>query len=65
MKLAIAEAIKRVEPQGCLTKIVAIDGYGGSGKSELADRLARRLGETTIVRTDDSGARSWRGMCAG
>jgi len=53
LKLAIAEAIKRLEPQGRLTKIVAIDGYGGSGKSELADRLARELGVTTVVRTDD------------
>jgi len=53
LRLAIAEAIKRIEPQGRLTKIVAIDGYGGSGKSELADRLACKLGETTVVRTDD------------
>jgi len=53
MKLPIAEAIKEVKPQGRLTKIVAIDGYGGSGKSELADRLAGKLGKATVVRTDD------------
>jgi dephospho-CoA kinase len=39
--------------QDRLTKTVAIVGYGGSGKSELADRLARKLGHVTIVCTDD------------
>lgn len=53
MKLPIVEAIKGVQPHKRLTKIVAIDGYGGSGKSELADRLARKLGEATVVHTDD------------
>lgn len=53
MKLPAVEAIKDLEPQGRLTKIVAVDGYGGSGKSELADRLARKLGGATIVHTDD------------
>lgn len=51
--MAIAEAIKRIKPQGRLTTIVTIDGYGASGKSEPADRLARKLGKTTVVRTDD------------
>jgi len=50
---SIIEAIKGVQPRSRLTKIVAIDGYGGSGKSELADRLARRLGKATVVHTDD------------
>jgi len=36
-----------------MTRIVSIDGYGGSGKSELADWLAARLGDATVVRTDD------------
>jgi len=53
MTLSIAEAIKEVQPHERLTKIVAIDGYGGSGKSQLADRLARKLGKAAVVRTDD------------
>lgn len=53
MKLPVVEAIRDLEPQGRQTKIVALDGYGGSGKTELADRLALRLGEATIVHTDD------------
>lgn len=50
---SITEAIKAVQPQDRLTKIVAIDGYGGSGKSELANRLVRGLRKAAVVRTDD------------
>lgn len=53
MTVRIGETIQGVRPRGCLTRIAAIDGYGGSGKSELADRLASRLGNTSVVRTDD------------
>ena len=35
------------------TKIVAIDGRGGAGKSSLAERLAQELGGAQILRTDD------------
>lgn len=53
MRLRIVEAIELVQPCGRTTRIVSIDGYGGSGKSELADRLARKLGDASVVRTDD------------
>lgn len=35
------------------TKVIAVDGLGGAGKSTLADRLARLLDSAPIVRTDD------------
>jgi uridine kinase len=35
------------------TKIVAVDGPGGAGKSTLAARLAEALGGAQIVSTDD------------
>jgi uridine kinase len=35
------------------TKIVAIDGPGGAGKSALAARLARELGSAQVLHTDD------------
>jgi len=49
----IVDAITRVRPNARLTRIVAIDGYGGSGKSELADRVANTLDGAVVVRTDD------------
>jgi uridine kinase len=39
-------------PAGMTTRIVAIDGPGGAGKSTLAKYLARDL-DATIVHTDD------------
>ena len=35
------------------TRIVAIDGHGGAGKSTLAEELAGELGGARIVHTDD------------
>jgi uridine kinase len=35
------------------TKIIAIDGLGGAGKSSLAKHLARELGGAQILPTDD------------
>ena len=59
---SVTEAIEAVQPQDRLTRIVAVDGYGGSGKSVLADRLAGSLGEAaTIVRTDDFARPNVRG----
>ena len=50
----MARAVKaRRPPAGMSTKIVAIDGRGGAGKSSLAERLAQELGGAQILRTDD------------
>jgi len=57
----ITEAIQDGQPSNRLTKIVAIDGHGASGKSELADRLARTLGGIAVVRTDDFARPNVRG----
>jgi uridine kinase len=35
------------------TKLIAIDGWGGGGKSRLADALEKRLASVTVVHTDD------------
>jgi uridine kinase len=40
-------------PDGVATRIVAIDGCGGAGKSTLAARLSRELGGVEVVHTDD------------
>jgi uridine kinase len=45
----------------CLTTIVAIDGLGGSGKSELAAKLAGALEDATVVQTDDFARPNVRG----
>lgn len=49
----VVAAIRRCRaPAGVATRIVAVDGPGGAGKSTIADRLAHELG-AVIVRTDD------------
>lgn len=40
---------------------MAIDGLGGSGKSELATQLAGALGDAAVVRTDDFARPNVRG----
>jgi uridine kinase len=40
-------------PTGMPTRIIAIDGHGGSGKSRLPRELAAALGGIPIVATDD------------
>lgn len=47
------EVRERRPPDGMSTRIVAIDGLGGSGKSSFARHLARALGDVPIVQTDD------------
>jgi uridine kinase len=47
------EVLERRPPAGMSTRIVAIDGLGGSGKSSFARHLARALGDVPIVQTDD------------
>ncbi len=46
-------SIGALKPVGRRTAIVAIDGYGGGGKSTLAQRIAAALPNVTVVRTDD------------
>ncbi len=40
-------------PADMTTRVVAIDGLGGAGKTTLSRRLARALGDAPIVKTDD------------
>lgn len=47
-KIRVAQA-----PGEMTTKVIAVDGPGGAGKSYLAERLSKELGDTPIVRTDD------------
>lgn len=50
----VVETIKRrLPPEGMSTKVVAIDGPGGAGKSSLAESLAQALDGAQIVHTDD------------
>jgi uridine kinase/MFS family permease len=48
----LAARIAELRPQGRRTVLVAIDGYGGSGKTTLARWLVNRLGGTTICSDD-------------
>ncbi|MBI4268667.1 hypothetical protein HY627_02460 [Candidatus Uhrbacteria bacterium] len=48
----LVEAIKE-RAQGTRYFIIAISGFGGSGKSTLSKHLAQLLGDTTIVSVDD------------
>ena len=51
-----SELVARIEsaspPRGMVTRVVAIDGHGGAGKTTLAARLADALG-APVVHTDD------------
>ena len=49
---ALTNAISATVP-GSTTKLVAIDGRGGAGKSSLACELADRLDNATVVAVDD------------
>jgi len=40
-------------PDGMTTKIIAIDGPGGAGKSSFAEQLSQKLGNAPILHTDD------------
>src|SRR5438477_12105004 len=49
----VVEAIRSSSPPaGVRTRIIAVDGPGGAGKSTLAEYLAHEL-DAPIVRTDD------------
>lgn len=47
------EVRARRPPDGMSTRVVAIDGLGGSGKSSFALHLSRAVGGVPIVCTDD------------
>jgi uridine kinase len=50
----VALEVRRASPpDGVATRIVAVDGPGGAGKTWLAARLADELGGAPIVHTDD------------
>jgi uridine kinase len=49
----VREAKAKVSPGGMRTKVIAVDGPGGAGKSALANRLAEELGGAHVVHTDD------------
>ncbi len=49
----LASSILALKPACGLTRIVAIDGPGGAGKSTFAGRLARHLGDAQVIHTDD------------
>jgi uridine kinase len=50
---AVVEAIRSAKAPGRMrTRIVAVDGPGGAGKTSLADRLARELA-APVIHTDD------------
>jgi uridine kinase len=50
----IADACAAREPPGGMrTRVIAVDGPGGAGKSTFAEQLAAALGGCQIVHTDD------------
>ncbi len=49
----LAGANAKQPPGGMTSRVIAIDGLGGAGKSSLAERLAAELGGAPIVHTDD------------
>ncbi|MEK6273713.1 MAG: hypothetical protein AABM30_00060 [Actinomycetota bacterium] len=53
----LSEIARRVRakpsPAGMFTRIVAVDGSGGAGKTTFAARLAETLGGAQVVHTDD------------
>ncbi len=53
MTKIVAETSARQPPRGMTTRIVAIDGPGGAGKSTLAEHVAVALGGAAIIHTDD------------
>lgn len=55
MKLRFDEIARRIEglPSPTVSRVIAIDGPGGAGKSTLAGRLAGAFDDAPIVHTDD------------
>ncbi|MBS10513.1 MAG: uridine kinase [Gemmatimonadetes bacterium] len=49
---AVVQVIERTDSRG-RTRLVAIDGCGGAGKSSLAEAIAERIDDAAIVHVDD------------
>jgi uridine kinase len=49
----VQEVRVRSAPEGVSTRIIAVDGPGGAGKTTVAQRLSMALGGAPIVHTDD------------
>jgi len=47
------EVVARQPAKGMATRIVAVDGLGGAGKSSFAKHLSTALGGADIIHTDD------------
>ena len=58
----LVEAVRGRLPACGSTTVVAVDGPSGSGKSELADSLGRRLG-AMVLRVDEL-VPGWHGLAA-
>jgi len=58
----LASTIRARQPACGSTTVVAVDGPSGSGKSDLADRLAKRL-DAQVLRVDELVA-GWHGLAA-
>jgi uridine kinase len=53
LQLLLRAAREARAPQGVETRIIAIDGPGGAGKTTLAAWLAAALPATAVIHTDD------------
>lgn len=51
--VALAGTLGALPPSCGPVRLVAVDGFAGSGKSTFAGRLSRALGGTPVVRLDD------------
>jgi uridine kinase len=57
LHLLVLGASEARAPAGVETRIIAIDGPGGAGKTSLAAWLADELGVTAVIHTDDFASR--------
>src|SRR5882672_630847 len=53
--MSIEEIVSKIKnaPTTHNPVLIAVEGYGGSGKTTFANRLAEKLGDTYIVSIDD------------